>query len=421
MPNGKYTRVKLTAQQTKYWQDTLSALSWIGPGFIHVIYTLLHRSGHGDVALFTEDLPHTAATDGYQMIFNPTRFFKYDLMERCFIVLHEVFHEILNHVRLGYAYRVKGVIVLNGKELPYSHPFANIVQDFVINAILIASKLGKFNLDWLHDESIATENDTWIEVYFRHAKVPPPITGVQFDEHLDPHESEGTPPEEAPERNEAQWGIVVQQAMEIQATQAGMPEPLKHFFEEVLRPKVDWTDHVRGLIVRMAGSGAYDWQRLDRRLIVRGIGAPGMSGHGAGLIVVGGDSSGSVHGDPALVQRFLSEIGGMLEDCQPEEIRVVWCDADIRRVDVIHDAADLHKMMFDGVPGGGSTDFRPVFKYIADNDLRPDIMIYLTDGYGTFPDFQPDYPVIFGDITHEPSHYPSWGIIVDIPTTDPND
>jgi predicted metal-dependent peptidase len=48
--------------------------------------------------------------------------------------------------------------------------------------------------------------------------------------------------------------------------------------------------------------------------------------------------------------------------------------------------------------GGGGTDFRPVFNRITDDGLKPDAIVYFTDMLGTFPDKDPGYPVIWGDI-----------------------
>jgi predicted metal-dependent peptidase len=417
-------RVKLDPTQRRYWQDTLAALSWIAPGFVHVIYTMLNNTGDDDVALFTEDGPlktHTAATDGWQLIFNPKLFFKFDLMERCFIVLHEVMHEALNHVRVGYAFKRAGKITVGSKSLPYDHRFANYMQDYVINAILVASKMGKYNKEWLWNVAIADENTTWLEAYFRewdkrqviHLNLQP--GNAQFDEHLDPHEGTGEDPDEVPDRNDQAWEIVMHQAAEIQRIQGKMPAALQRFFDSILRPKVDWTDHVRGHITRLMGSGAYDFRRLDRRMITRGIGSPGISGHGAGLVIIGGDTSMSVFQDGRLVHRWIGEIGGMIEDVQPEETHVVWCDTVVKRVDICYDVADVRKMIYTGIPGGGGTIFKPVFKYIEDNDLRPDVLLYLTDGDGTFPPHEPDYPVIWGDISGQKNKYP-FGIVVDIPT-----
>ena len=50
--------------------------------------------------------------------------------------------------------------------------------------------------------------------------------------------------------------------------------------------------------------------------------------------------------------------------------------------------------------GGGGTDFRPVFDWVAERcrrgEARPDALIYCTDGWGTFPPRAPDYPLVWG-------------------------
>jgi predicted metal-dependent peptidase len=45
--------------------------------------------------------------------------------------------------------------------------------------------------------------------------------------------------------------------------------------------------------------------------------------------------------------------------------------------------------------GGGGTSFVPVFKKVEELGITPALLIYFTDGYGTFPDEPPPYPVIW--------------------------
>ena len=445
MQKQGFKPVPLTPAQRRMWEDTLAACSYIGPGFVHVIYTMLLNSSDDEVALFTDDISTAAGTDGYQLIFKPDRFFKYTLMERVFIVFHEVMHEILAHCVASYAFMLKGQIVLAGKALPFDQMFANIVQDLGINATLIAAKMGAFNKEWLFREGAGDEMKEWVGLYFEMWKdqpkghMPPPSHGGQgdqkgkggknspknpppnspgagnapgrFDEHLEPHQSRGIDPHEAPERNQQAWEQAVNTAMEIQRAHGKLPGALEHFFKEVLKPKVEWTDHMRGEIVRLSGSGAYNWRKLDRRLVVRGIGAPSITGHTCGLVDIGIDTSGSIFQDKTLLARFIGETAGILEDVNPEKVRLMWCDTTIKRVDIIHDMDDLRRVIA-VVPGGGGTDFRPVFDYISDNDERPDVLVYLTDMYGSFPKHEPDYPVIWASISGEKA---PWGKLVRVP------
>ena len=47
----------------------------------------------------------------------------------------------------------------------------------------------------------------------------------------------------------------------------------------------------------------------------------------------------------------------------------------------------------DRLPGGGGTDFRPVFEWLQENVVRPDLVLYFTDAQGEFPNCAPPYPV----------------------------
>ena len=85
------------------------------------------------------------------------------------------------------------------------------------------------------------------------------------------------------------------------------------------------------------------------------------------------------------------------------------CDASINVVHELHDAVDLTSIK---LVGGGGTDFRPVFNWIAEQGA-PDALVYLTDGLGCFPDRAPNYPVIWGSI-YEPAVYP-FGDVVQVP------
>ena len=47
------------------------------------------------------------------------------------------------------------------------------------------------------------------------------------------------------------------------------------------------------------------------------------------------------------------------------------------------------------VTGGGGTSFEPVFEWVSERGVRPDLLVYFTDAEGAFPKREPDYPVIW--------------------------
>ena len=54
MVRANYPEVKLDAAQSRQWSETLAAVNWIGPGFCHLLYSMLNKRGDSQVALFTE-------------------------------------------------------------------------------------------------------------------------------------------------------------------------------------------------------------------------------------------------------------------------------------------------------------------------------------------------------------------------------
>lgn len=431
--------VELTKEQLVKWSETRVALSWNCPAFTHIFVTLLHHGKHG--AFFTRDMPNAAATDGSYLLINPDVFFKYDLQERLFIMAHEICHNIFNHCILMHQWEAaKKVVYPDGKKLPYDPDRMNIALDLVINDILIDAKVGKFNKDWLHDISIATKKDSGVDAYRRLCeRFPPPppppkrprrpgeddLTstgnnppptgprGKSFDQHLKPGTVQKKEPQEAAqERNQAEWDIQIAAAAQVQRLQGKMPAGLERMFQEILNPKVDWRDKIKAMMARKLGSGSYNWQKPDRRLIVRDIYTPSRSGYGAGTVVVGVDTSGSI--SPKEVDIFMAEVSGILEEVKPKELIILWCDAKVHRADYCDSPSDLNEIRSKGAPGGWGTDFRPVFNWIADQDIRPDALVYLTDGHGDFPQNKPSFDVIWGSIDKKQKDFP-FGEVVDIP------
>jgi predicted metal-dependent peptidase len=228
---------------------------------------------------------------------------------------------------------------------------------------------------------------------------------------MKPGEAEGKKPHQAvQEHNQAEWDTHIAAAANLQRLQGKLPAGLERMFQEMLTPKVDWRDKIKALMVRKLGSGSYNWQKPDRRLIIRDIFTPARSGYGAGTVVIGADTSGSV--GPKEIDMVFAEVSGILEDVKPKELIICWCDSKLHRTDVCDSPSDLNEVRRKGAPGGGGTDFRPVFQYVTDNDIRPDCLVFLTDGHGNLPERKPDYNMIWASIDRK--EFP-WGEVVMIP------
>ena len=102
-----------------------------------------------------------------------------------------------------------------------------------------------------------------------------------------------------------------------------------------------------------------------------------------GALVVGIDTSGSINGE--LVSRFLSEVVGICNSVRPECLHILDVDAEVAKhriftQDQLHLVANI-----DRLHGGGGTDMRKIFEYVDNNNLKPEAIVVLTDGYTPFP------------------------------------
>ncbi len=420
------TEVKITPEQKRKWEDTSTALMWSCPGFTRIMYTMCNPDGTGGVVFWTKNVP-IAATDGQRIILNPDTFLQYSLHERVFIVAHEIMHMILNHCNLMYKFnRDKKITYPSGKSLPYVKDLFNCAADYVINAILSDSKVGSAPKDCLLNANIGTAMDSPLDIYaklYKDAKGKgnkPNDSGgsgqsggqKSFDTVLDPGEAKGNNPQEViAQRDEGEWKAAVAAAVTVSKAQGILSAGLERFFKSLLKPVVDWREALPATVARAVGGDGYTWRRLDRRLVLQDIAAPGRARFNTDNVTLVIDTSGSI--GQAEINRFMSEMRGIFEDCRPREIVVMWCDAKVHKVDVLEDASEIDTLK---AKGGGGTDFRPPFEYLKKRGTVPDVLVYFTDLMGTFPTHPPGYPVIWASTVKNGS-YP-WGNVVDVPIKD---
>ena len=109
--------------------------------------------------------------------------------------------------------------------------------------------------------------------------------------------------------------------------------------------------------------------------------------------VVAVDTSGSINEET--FQKFLGEVYGIIRQLKKYQLTLIQCDAKIQHVDRFSPEKPLLKVEDIKLYGGGGTSFLPVFNYIKKEKIRPKVLLYYTDGMGTFPDKAPDYPILW--------------------------
>lgn len=89
------------------------------------------------------------------------------------------------------------------------------------------------------------------------------------------------------------------------------------------------------------------------------------------------DTSGSMSEDD--LKDALGELRGVQKSSEGVEITVVECDTSIQKEYTLGPNSEIHRR----VHGRGGTIFDPVF--IRARDLKPDAILYITDGYAPLP------------------------------------
>ena len=189
---------------------------------------------------------------------------------------------------------------------------------------------------------------------------------------------------------EEDWQIATVQAERIANMKGNCPGAASHLVNEMKAPKVSWRDVLREFI-RKSAKNDWSFARPNRRHLARGFVLPSLHSERMGRLVAAFDSSGSTR---RFVADFQAEVQAALDECLPERIDVIVCDAKVQLVQSFEpgDAVTID------AKGGGGTDFRPVFDHIdgdKEEDEPPVCVVYLTDLDGTYPAKEPEYPVLW--------------------------
>ena len=169
-----------------------------------------------------------------------------------------------------------------------------------------------------------------------------------------------------------------------------IPGCVEELLASLMAPSLDWRT-LLGDYVTKCHAAQRRWHPSSRRHIWRGVYLPSIRCERLNAVVAM-DTSGSTR---AYIERFFSEMLGIIQSvCQQYEITMIECDCAIQNVQILTEFSRAGNLRWK-CHGMGGTDFNPVFDYVHDKGLVPDVMVFFTDGMGNAPDEAPDYPVIW--------------------------
>lgn len=153
-------------------------------------------------------------------------------------------------------------------------------------------------------------------------------------------------------------------------------------FDDLLKPKVDWRaqlrDFVRSTCRKMEQS---TWRRPNRRFLHQGIVMPTMQGKAIKKLGVMPDASGSMFcGNPTPFHRAMSEVEGLVQQLNIDELHLIYWDGSVCRHEVYTPATVKNWRNVTRPMGGGGTNPACITPWLKEKGIKLDAAVVLTDG-----------------------------------------
>ncbi|MGL5194227.1 MAG: vWA domain-containing protein, partial [Chroococcales cyanobacterium] len=321
----------------------------------------------------------TMATNGKDIFVNETFVRSLEPLEVDGLLLHEVLHAALLHC------------LRRGIREPL---LWNIAADIVVNGMIAQDRnfqLPPYGIRNPHIEHWSAE-----EIYEILLKKAQPIeldpldllTGIPQDcLPGSSHNTGGTLDRSQRAELERHWRNAMQQAMTVARTssQGSIPAGMQRELGAVTQAQLDWRSHLWRYLVKTPT----DFSGFDRRFIGRGLYLETLEGESV-QVFVAVDTSGSIGNQE--MQVFLSEVYGIIQAYSHIKGELYYVDAEAYGPYPLSSQQQLPAPV-----GGGGTSFIPFFNQVNDrwDQQNQAICIYLTDGYGDFPEEPPPLPVLW--------------------------
>jgi len=343
----------------------------------------------------------TFTSDGLTMRYNSEYLDRLSVEEVEFVMANGAMHAVLkHHERLNGRtkwlwqtatdYVVNAMLVKNGMQLPEYAYFEEKFDGLYVEEVyemLRAEMMDNSDHSMEQETQQVTDSDeTGVENLHMQKEHSPDNNAKETLEEQDANEQEESPSLEAEELTE-EMKERLEQIFQKSKRQGNLPKDLEIVVPEYFSHKVDWREFLYGHIATHAKT-SYAFTPPNMKFLYRGIYLPSMSSDLL-RVVVAVDTSGSV--DEALLATFLAEVNSIMQQYPNYEIELITADAKIHSAKTFLPGEPLVYK----VSGGGGTDFRPVFEYIDMYLDYPTLLLYFTDGDGTYPKKEAAYDVLW--------------------------
>lgn len=343
----------------------------------------------------------TMATNGVKLVYNAEFVEKLSQEELTAVLMHEIFHCVFLHPTEITTLQAKTKVKI----------LWEIAMEIVVNAAVRDTQLNKLPgdaIDPIQDDVFTNTKEGYYYNSMGHTHTAEEIYQVLYDKYKDRINQQpaamsplGGDVLPNPDKNQAQEALEKSIATleKLQKSRGNLPAGLKRLLQRLKSSKTPWQrllQHMVGSIVK--GAEDFSWCNPNwKHPLSNEIVLPGEIDYQIEDIVVATDTSGSISKEE--LEAFAGEIARISQFVS--EITVLTCDCKVHEKVKVRSAGELlRKLQF---KGGGGTDFRPVFKTVKNCAC----LIFLTDGYGTYPEQPPKYPVIW--VLTRDHQEPPWG------------
>ncbi len=327
----------------------------------------------GTLAMFArfvccETIP-TAATDGCDIFVNPQFLSSLPSQQQDGVVLHELLHTALLHP---------------ARMRERQSELWNIAADIVVNGTIVRQPGCELPPGGLRDEKLEHLS---VEEVYELLQLPGANRFELTD--LDLLATQANTPASKSERSLGdRWQQALQQAQAIAsgtATGGKVSRCIDRELGAIAAARLDW----RAYLWRYLVQTPTDFQGFDRRFVGRGLYLEGLQ-HESVSIYIAIDTSSSVR-LPQL-QLFMGEVRAILAVYPQIECQLFYVDEAIHATHALTANSPVPLS-----EGGGGTSFVPFFDRINEiwDGHTQTVCIYLTDGYGEFPQREPLVPTLW--------------------------
>jgi predicted metal-dependent peptidase len=353
----------------------------------------------------------TSATDAKSFYYNPEFIDSLNSHQIKFILIHEALHCALTHFArrgnrtkhkwdLACDFAINPLLVKEGFHPPIDVPIFRQYEGMIAEEIypMIDDNLDQDPMDQhLYDDQANDDSKS-------------SDGGMREDDLQKEQEQQSTPESKSNDGNKGGMSQLAQQPPALQpdevdklatqwqknlassaqlAQQAGkLDGEFAKLIDFFLQPQVSW----QSLLAQYMSTFARDdfsYARPSRRPGEAIM--PSLRSHQLD-ITVAIDTSGSISQEE--IDKFVSEVDAIKANIRAG-ITLLACDDKLSEHSPWRFEA-WDELQFPASLGGGKgTNFNPVFNYINTQDTPSDVLIYFTDAKGKFPDFEPDYPVLW--------------------------